>query len=246
VAFRDRAPADTTTRGLALTSRRATPGVLRVAVADDSVLVRAALEHLLAGVPTIRLVAVCRDGGTLLKAVDEEQPDVVVTDIRMAPSYRDEGIQIAQRLRESDPQIGVVVLSQDDAAEYALALFHGGSERRAYLLKQRIRDRAELVDAIEAVAHGGSLIDPWVADQLIVLRRHAPSPLDELTGREREVLALIARAYTNQAIATEMLLTKRSVEKHVHMIFSKLQLADATDTSRRVNATLIYQANTVE
>ena len=150
-------------------------------------------------------------------------------------------MRIARSLRETDPDIGVVVLSQYAEPAYALALLESGSSRRAYLLKERIRDRAELIRAIKAVAGGGSVIDPQVVDVLIEARaRAARSPLAELTPRERELLAEIAEGKSNAAIAESLVLTKRAVEKHINSIFSKLDLPEAQDVSRRVKATLVY------
>jgi DNA-binding NarL/FixJ family response regulator len=214
---------------------------IRVALADDSFLVREAITHLLADEPKVAVVAVCADLQTLMYAVEEEQPDVVVTDIRMPPSGTDEGIRIAQQLRETHPEIGVVVLSQFTDPVYGLALLDDGSDGRAYLLKERIHHRHELIAAIEAVAEGRSVIDAKVVEGLIAARRRvADSPVTELTPREVEILALIARSHSNQAIADELVLTKRAVEKHINAIFMKLNLSDAHDVSRRVKAALIY------
>ena len=219
-------------------------GVIRVVVADDAYLIRESLRVALEGEQGVELVAVCSDGTELAAAVAELRPDVVVTDIRMPPSGRDEGVQIARRLRETDPEVGVVVLSQYAEPAYALALLDAGSSRRAYLLKERIRDRAELIRAIAAVARGGSVIDPQVVDVLIEARaRAARSPLAELTPRERELLAEIAEGKSNAAIAESLVLTKRAVEKHINSIFAKLDLPEAQDVSRRVKATLVYLAD---
>jgi DNA-binding NarL/FixJ family response regulator len=186
-------------------------------------------------------VASCRDRDSLLLAVDAQRPDVVVTDIRMPPTETDEGVQVAARLRESHPQIGVVVLSQFAEPRYGLALLEHGSDRRAYLLKERIQYRGQLVAAISSVAHGGSVIDAKVVEGLVNERtRVESSPLNELTARELEILAFVARGHSNQAIADELVLTKRAVEKHINAIFLKLRLGDAADVSRRVKAALIY------
>jgi DNA-binding NarL/FixJ family response regulator len=191
----------------------------------------------------IEVVATCEDGSSLLRAVDSEQPDVVVTDIRMPPSDADEGVRIASALRESHPEIGVVVLSQFADPRYGLALLEHGSDGRAYLLKERIQYRGQLVAAIEAVAAGGSVVDAKVVEALIAERTRAErSPLNDLTPREREILTFVARGHSNQAIADELVLTKRAVEKHINAIFLKLGLTDAADVSRRVKAALIYLA----
>jgi DNA-binding NarL/FixJ family response regulator len=216
---------------------------LRVALADDSFLLREALVHVLDAADGIEVVATCGDRDTLYAAVDAERPDVVVTDIRMPPDSRDEGLQVADRLRDTHPEIGVVVLSQYADPSYGLALLDRGSDGRAYLLKDRIRYRGQLVSAIETVARGGSMIDAKVIDALISARSAAESsPLSELTPRELEILSFVARGHSNQAIADELVLTKRAVEKHINAIFLKLSLQDALDVSRRVKAALIYLA----
>lgn len=217
---------------------------LRVVVADDSYLVREGLGQLLAGAPEVELVAVCEDTYSLLEAVERDAPEVVVSDIRMPPFREGEGIRVAGRLRETHPEIGVVILSQYADPKLALELFETGSEGRAYLLKERVGDRGQLVDAIEAVADGRSMIDPKIIDGLIAERaRSASSPLDELTTREREVLAEVATGKSNAAIADLLFLTKRAVEKHINAIFMKLNLRESADTSRRVKAALIFLAD---
>jgi DNA-binding NarL/FixJ family response regulator len=216
---------------------------LRVALADDSFLLREALLRVLDAADGIEVVASCADGDTLMAAVAEEHPDVVVTDIRMPPGLGDEGLQIAARLRDSHPQVGVVVLSQYAEPRYGLKLLDRGSDGRAYLLKDRVRYRGQLVSAIETVARGGSMIDAKVIDALITARVAADnSPLTELTPRELQILSFVARGHSNQAIADELVLTKRAIEKHINAIFLKLGLHDALDVSRRVKAALIYLA----
>jgi DNA-binding NarL/FixJ family response regulator len=216
---------------------------LRVIAADDSYLIRESLALMLASEPKVELVSVCGDGNELEATIAAQHPDVVITDIRMPPRGRDEGIRIAARLRESDPEIGVIVLSQYAEPAYALALLDSGSSRRAYLLKERLREKRELIDAIEAVARGDSVIDPKVVDVLIEARgRAVRSPLATLTPRERQLLAEIAEGKSNAAIAESLVLTKRAVEKHVHSIFAKLNLPETQDVSRRVKAALIYLA----
>jgi DNA-binding NarL/FixJ family response regulator len=216
---------------------------IRVAMADDSYLVREALARVLDGADGVDVVASCGDRDSLLRAVDAEEPDVVVTDIRMPPTDTDEGLQVAASLRRTHPRVGVVLLSQYADSSYGLALLAEGSERRAYLLKERIQYRGQLVAAIEAVAHGDSMIDAKVVEGLIAARRRAEhSRLAELTSRETEILAYVARGYSNQAIADELVLTKRAVEKHINGIFLKLGLSQAEDVARRVKAALIYLA----
>jgi DNA-binding NarL/FixJ family response regulator len=214
---------------------------IRVAVAEDAYVIREFLTAVLGAAPEVELVAVCTDGKELESAIRSWTPEVVITDIRMPPSRSDEGIRIANELRDSNPEIGVIVLSQYAEPAYALSLLEGGTGRRAYLLKERIRDRVELIDAIQTVADGGAVIDPLIVDVLIEARsRVAHSRLSSLTPRERELLAEIAAGKTNGAIAKSLYLTKRAVEKHVNSIFSKLGLAESEDVSRRVMATLIY------
>jgi DNA-binding NarL/FixJ family response regulator len=229
--------------GAAPASQQEPVAPLRVILADDSYLVREALLRVLDHAEGIDVAATCGDRDTLYAAIEAEQPDVVVTDIRMPPGGSDEGLQVAERLRESHPQVGVVVLSQYAEPRYGLKLLDRGSDGRAYLLKDRIRYRGQLVSAIETVARGGSMIDAKVIDALITARTAAEnSPLTELTPRELEILSFVARGHSNQAIADELVLTKRAVEKHINAIFLKLGLHDALDVSRRVKAALIYLA----
>jgi DNA-binding NarL/FixJ family response regulator len=214
---------------------------IRVVLAEDSYIIREFLTTTLNSAPEVELVAVCSNAKELETAIGRWEPDVILTDIRMPPSGADDGIRIAARLRESAPHVGVVVLSQYAEPAYALALLEHGTGRRAYLLKERVRDRGELIGAIQKVAQGGSVIDPAIVDVLIQARsRAAHSRLAELTPRERELLAEIAAGKSNGAIAESLFLTKRAVEKHVNSIFSKLDLPETQDVSRRVKATLIY------
>jgi DNA-binding NarL/FixJ family response regulator len=213
-------------------------------LADDSYLVREAIAHVLETEPGFTLVATCEDGESLLAAVEAERPDVVLTDIRMPPSGDDEGIRVANRLRESHPQVGVVVVSQYANPSYGVALLKGGSERRAYLLKERLHERAQLTGALRTVAEGGSVVDAKVVEALIAAQvRDENSPLAELTPRELEILGEIAQGRSNRAIADRLVLSKRAVEKHINAIFLKLGLThENDDVSRRVKAALIYLA----
>jgi DNA-binding NarL/FixJ family response regulator len=212
-------------------------------LADDSYLMREALTRVLDSASSIELVASCPDHATLMAAVEATSPDVVVTDIRMPPTNTDEGLQAARALRETHPAVGVVILSQFAEAQYGLTLLQDGADRRAYLLKDRVQYRGQLITAIEAVAHGGSFIDAKVVEGLVAERLRAErSPLSELTPRELEILTYIARGASNQAIADELVLTKRAVEKHINGIFLKLRLSDPADVSRRVKAALLYLA----
>jgi DNA-binding NarL/FixJ family response regulator len=216
---------------------------LRVVLAEDNLLVREGVRQLLGTVGDIDLVAVSTDRDSLIEAAETEKPDAVVTDIRMPPGHSDEGIQVAERLRETSPKTGVVVLSQYSDAEYALKLFERGAVGRAYLLKERLSDIEQLVGAIREVARGGSVVDPKIVEVLIAAReRRAESPLRSLTSREREVLGGIARGRNNAAIATDLFLTERAVEKHINAIFSKLGLSEEHDVHKRVKATVMYLA----
>jgi DNA-binding NarL/FixJ family response regulator len=216
---------------------------IRVALSEDSLLVREGIQQLLSGDPDIEVVATVGDLASLRAACEREKPDVVVTDIRMPPTLTNEGIQIAIELRQTHPEVGVVVLSQYSDPIYALALLEQGSDRRAYLLKERVHNRAELTAAIRAVADNGSMIDSRIVDGLVRARTAAErSAISELTAREREVLSEIAQGKSNSAIAETLFLTKRAVEKHINAIFLKLGLADAEDVSKRVQATLILLA----
>jgi DNA-binding NarL/FixJ family response regulator len=213
---------------------------IRIALGEDSLLVREGIRRVLSGDPELALVAVVGDLDSLRAACARERPDVVITDIRMPPTNSDEGIRLATELRDTAPETGVVVLSQFADPIYALALLDRGSDRRAYLLKERVHNRAELIGAIRAVAAGGSMIDPKIVEGLVNARGHAErSPLNELTAREREVLGQIAQGKSNAAIADSLVLTKRAVEKHINAIFLKLGLSDAQDVSRRVKAALM-------
>jgi DNA-binding NarL/FixJ family response regulator len=216
---------------------------IRVVLAEDNYLVREGLARLLETQDGIELVGSCGDLDSLLETVEAEKPDVVVTDIRMPPGDGDEGIQAAERLRETNPQVGVVVLSQYANPSYALALLEGGSARRAYLLKERVEDLGELVAAIRAVADGGSVIDPKVVEALVAENtRGEASPLNQLTQRERDVLQEMAAGKNNAAIAATLFLTERSVEKVIHSIFLKLGLTWETAVHKRVKAVILYLA----
>jgi DNA-binding NarL/FixJ family response regulator len=215
-------------------------GTIRVAVADDSFLMREAMRQVLARLPEIEVVGICDHGDRLLELVDRENPGVVITDVRMPPSGDDEGIRIAHRLRRTHPAVGVVVLSQYSDARYGLGLLEQGAEGRAYLLKERVADPAELRAAIDVVARGGSLIDPEMVHALMSAAGRGDSPLAQLTARESEVLAQMAQGKSNAAIAETLVLSKRAVEKHVGAIFLRLGLTDEEVVSRRVAAVLLY------
>jgi DNA-binding NarL/FixJ family response regulator len=214
---------------------------MRVVIADDSLLIREGISQVLATEPEIELVASCADVDELLDAIEHADVNVVLTDIRMPPTMSNEGIRIASRLRESAPEVGVLVLSQYADPSYALELLENGSERRGYLLKERIHDRAQLRTAILTIANGGSMMDPKIVD-ILVSAKMEREPLASLTPRERDVLAEIAQGKSNAAIAESLVLTKRAVEKHINSIFLKLELAFADDVSKRVKAALVFLA----
>jgi DNA-binding NarL/FixJ family response regulator len=217
---------------------------IRVVLADDHYLFREGVRRLLEMEPDVEVVAACADLDSLLAAVEIEKPDVVVTDIRMPPSGRDEGIQAATRLRDEHPEVGVVVLSQYAQPSYALALLEGGTAGRAYLLKERVDDIEQLGAAVRAVAEGGSVIDAKVVEALVAAKvRAEQSPLADLTRRERDVLQGMAEGKNNAAIAAALVLTERSVEKVIHSIFLKLGLAWETDVHKRVKAVVFYLAD---
>ena len=213
--------------------------MIRVVLADDSFLAREGLTHVLGSIDDVHLVAACADLEELRATVEELEPDVVLTDIRMPPTNTDEGIRYAGELRNSRPEVGVVVLSQHAEPAYALSLFEDGSSRRAYLLKERVKDRDELGRALREVVAGRSFVDSRIVDQLVSNQRSDPG-IESLTPREREILALIAEGRSNTSIAESLEITKRAVERHINGIFAKLDLPEDGDVNRRVKATLLY------
>lgn len=218
--------------------------VTTIAVGEDDFLVREGIRQVLAvDKDEFWVTGLYGDFDTLLAAVERDRPNVVLTDIRMPPTHTDEGIKLAEHLRETLPEIAVVVLSQFSGPAYALRLLERGSERRGYLLKERVAHRIQLTGAIREVARGGSVIDPKVVEALVTARsRSDTSSMRSLTPREREVLAQMAQGKSNGAIAAELFLTRSGVEKHVNAIFSKLDLPSETSVSKRVFATLLYLA----
>ena len=215
------------------------PPPFRVAIAEDSVLVREGLVRLLAEAG-FEVTAAAADPQGLLRAIDADRPDVVVLDIRLPPTHTDEGLRLAGAVRGLDgPRIGVLLLSQYVEAAYAYQLIESEAAGVGYLLKDRLSDIGELADAIRRVARGGSAMDPSLVAQLL-RRRRERNPLDELTDREREVLGLMAEGRTNLAIADRLVITLKTVETHVASIFSKLGLEPEPDDHRRVLAVLTY------
>jgi DNA-binding NarL/FixJ family response regulator len=214
---------------------------IRVVLAEDQYIVREGIRRLLETQPDVEIAAVCDDLDSLLAAVEAEEPDVVVTDIRMPPGNADEGIQAAEWLRETHPDTGVVVLSQYATPSYALALLESGSAGRSYLLKERVQDVEQLVSAIRTVAEGGSVIDPKVVEALVAENaRGEGSPIKQLTPRERDVLREMAAGKSNAAIGESLFLAERSVEKVIHSIFLKLGLTWETSVHKRVKAVILY------
>jgi len=211
---------------------------MRVVIAEDSVLLRAGLVRLLEDAG-FEVVGEASDAEDLLRKVRAHLPDLAVTDIRMPPTQTDEGLRAAQQIRAELPQIGLMVLSQHLDEGYALELLQNSAEGVGYLLKDRVADIDAFVDALRRVGARGSVLDPEVVSQLLG-RRRAHDPLDRLTPREREVLALMAEGRSNNAVARELVVTERAIEKHVTSIFSKLGLTAAEDGHRRVLAVLQY------
>jgi DNA-binding NarL/FixJ family response regulator/DNA-binding SARP family transcriptional activator len=217
----------------------------RLVLAEDHYLLREGMRRLLETHTDLEVVAVCDDLESLLAAVKAERPDVIVTDIRMPPGNLDEGIRASDQLRREHPDVGVVVLSQYLEPAYALALFEEGTERRAYLLKERVHDIDQLVAAVRAVAEGGSVVDPKVVEALVAEKtRREQSPLNELSQRERVVLREMAEGKNNAAIAAALHLSERTVEKAIHAIFLKLGLAWETTVHKRVKAVIVYLSGT--
>jgi DNA-binding NarL/FixJ family response regulator len=211
---------------------------VRVVLADDAAVLREGLARVLAGAG----VEVAAQAGTaeeLLAAVDEQRPDVAVVDIRMPPTGTDEGLVAAERIAERHPAIGVLVLSQHVDPAYALRLVESGRGRTGYLLKDRVLDVAEFVSALERVAAGETVVDPALVAQLVD-RRHEDDPLDELTGREREVLALMAEGLTDRGISERLYVTPKTIETHIRHIFLKLGIPATPAHNRRVHAVLAY------
>lgn len=214
----------------------------RVIVAEDNVLMRQGIIAALTSLEGIELIADCGDANELRRLVDADPPDVVLTDIRMPPTNTDEGIVAAHRIRSDHPNTGVIILSQHADPEYALSLFDEGTDRLGYLLKENIGNIAELRRAINTVTEGGSPIDPQIVGLLVSRRSASPSPLDHLSPRELEVLEQIAEGLNNVAIAEQLSITEKSVQKHINSIFSKLYLNEEPDAHRRVRAVRLWLA----
>ncbi|MEV0677826.1 response regulator transcription factor [Actinosynnema sp. NPDC050436] len=210
---------------------------MRVVIAEDSVLLRVGVERLLAD-EGIETVAAVEDGDALLVAVEEHRPDLAIVDVRMPPSFTDEGLRAAIEARKRVPNLPVLVLSQYVEERYAVELLAGGANGVGYLLKERVADVSEFVAAVRRVAEGGTSIDHEVITQLMV--RSKRNPVDSLTQREREVLGLMAEGLSNAAIAKSLVVSDGAVEKHVGNIFAKLGLEPSTSEHRRVRAVLAF------
>lgn len=215
----------------------------RIVVAEDNLLVREGLVSLIATQDDIEVVGTCGSLPELLESVERHQPDIVVTDIRMPPDHSDEGIRAARMLRDTAPDVGVVVLSQFVEPSYALELFDDGTRGRGYLLKDRVDEVDRLSEAIRSVGGGGSFIDDEVVDALVRGRtRMVDSPLHTLSERELDVLAEMATGATNSVIAERLHVGEHAVEKHSNAIFSKLGLSEDREINRRVKAVLVFLA----
>jgi DNA-binding NarL/FixJ family response regulator len=212
---------------------------MRVVIADDSLLLREGVSRLLteAGFDVVGQAA---DADELLREVADKNPDVAIVDIRMPPTHTDEGLRAARELRSRHPSLGVLVLSQYVRPSYAFELLADDARGVGYLLKDRVSDLHELADAVQRVGEGGSVLDPSVVAQLVGRRRSGDDPVDDLTDREREVLALMAEGRSNRAIGERLFITERTVEKHVKSILMKLQISATQDDHRRVLAVLAY------
>lgn len=216
---------------------------MRVIVADDDVIVLAGVQRLLETFDDVTVIAACSSLDELMNSIENEQPDVVLTDIRMPPGNSTEGIDAARSLRDTHPDVGVVVLSQFVDPTLAFAVLEEGASRRGYLLKERVADAGHLVQALRTVTQGGSFIDARVLDALVVARTSGPgTELTRLTDREREVLGQMAEGCTNAAIGERLFIGERAVEKHISSIFVKLDLNHETAKHRRVAAVVAYLA----
>ena len=211
---------------------------MRVVVADDVMLTREGITRLLTDAG-VEVVGEAGDAGSLLRAVRMTQPDAAVVDIRMPPTHTDEGLVAAQHIRAEHPSVGVLILSQYIEPRYAMQLLEDHPERVGYLLKERVFDVANLIDALRRLADGETVVDPTIVARLFARKRHT-DPLDQLTQREHEALTLVAEGLSNRAIATRLFVTERTIEAHVKQIFLKLGLSTDPDSHRRVLAVLAY------
>jgi DNA-binding NarL/FixJ family response regulator len=211
---------------------------VRVVVADDSMLTREGIVRLLRDAG-IEVVAEAEDADALLRHVGSARPDVAIVDIRMPPTHTDEGLVAVRAIRADHPEVGALLLSQYVEPSYAIRLLEDQPERVGYLLKDRVQDIAVVVDALRRIVDGETVIDPTIVTRLLG-RRRREDPVERLTGREREVLGLIAEGMSNKAIAARLFVTERTVEAHVTQIFQKLELPESADQHRRVLAVLAF------
>jgi DNA-binding NarL/FixJ family response regulator len=212
---------------------------VRLVVADDAVILREGLARLL-GEAGFEVIGLAADADELFALVERERPDVAIVDIRMPPTHTDEGLQAAKLIRARWPQVGILVLSQYVQARYAVELLAGGTERVGYLLKDRVSDLEELAASVRRIGEGSSVLDPAVVAQLVGQRRKGDTPLEDLTERELEVLALMAEGRSNKAIGERLFITEHTVEKHVKNIFATLRLPQSQDDHRRVLAVVTF------
>jgi DNA-binding NarL/FixJ family response regulator len=218
--------------------------MIRVVIGEDSYIVRQGLGRVLAAGDEIEVVGEADSYDGVVDAIERLAPDVLVTDIRMPPTLEDEGVRLAAHLRATHPSVGVVLLSQFTSPDFALRLFEGGSEGRAYLLKDHVASQSQLAGAVVTVAAGGTVVDPAVVQVLVASRSQQPnSRLSELTPRETEVLSLVAEGRSNTAIGSALFLSKGAVEKHINSIFRKLNMPDESVVHRRVYASLVFLAD---
>ena len=210
---------------------------IRIALADDDVLLREGLARLLEGAG-FEVVGQAGDAPALLDVVRAHKPDLAIVDVRMPPDHATEGLEAARMIRAELPETGILVLSAHAEVDEAMELLAGG-RRVGYLLKSRVTDVGEFVDTVERIARGGSVVDPGLVQELVAARRR-DDPLDELTAREREVLALMAEGRSNAGIARRLVVTEGTVEKHVHSILAKLRLPETDDDHRRVLAVVTF------
>lgn len=214
---------------------------IKLLLCEDDYLVREGARAVLGAHADIEVLGAAGDAAEMLHLLETHDPDVVVLDIRMPPTFTTEGIDLAKRIRSERPEIGIVVLSQHADPEYALELLGDGASSMAYLLKERLGDVDQLVQAVEEVVNGGSVLDPEIVDGLLRAKSgRRNSPIRQLTQREREVLGEMAKGKRNATIAEALVISERAVEKHANSIFAKLGLSNAADLNRRVAAVLLF------
>lgn len=212
---------------------------ISIVIAEDSLLVRDSVSRALSMDPDVTVVGVAEDYDSAVDLVTQHVPTILVTDVRMPPTSTDEGIRLAQWLRTTQPDVGVIVLSNYVDPKYASGLLDGGTAGRGYLLKERVAHFDELSDAVRQVASGGTVLDPQVVEALLGQSRSTPA-LSRLTPREREVLSELATGFSNRTVAQRLVLSQRAVEKHINSIFAKLELSVDDSVDRRVKAVLMF------